>query len=72
MPINDHLIAFNAAKNQATHLGLDEFTFRGKTYERGMWSNGVPVWRSEAYRGSKKKRKRKSKRSKKSKRSRRR
>jgi hypothetical protein len=68
--MNEHLVAFNNSKNHASRLGLDEFTFRGKTYHRGMWSNGVPVWRSSDYRGSKKKkRKRKSKKSKKSKRS---
>lgn len=67
----DHLQAFNSAKFEAELCGEDSFTFRGKQYYKGTWGNGVPVWRGEAYRGSKKKRKsrrRKSKRSRKSRR----
>lgn len=68
--MNDHFIAFNEAKCLANELGRDEFVFRGKTYSKGEWTNGIPVWRCDEYRGSKKKRKkRKSKKSKKSKKS---
>jgi hypothetical protein len=61
MPLNSHLIEFNSAKSTADQLGLDEFVFRGKSYHRGQWTNGVPVWYSSEYRGSKKKKKKKKK-----------
>lgn len=67
--MNSHLLAFNDAKALATELGRDEFVFRGKTYSKGEWSNGIPVWRCDEYRGSKKKRRRKTRKSKKSKKS---
>jgi hypothetical protein len=62
--MNEHLIAFNTAKLHATQQHLNQFTFRGNVYERGMWRNGVQVWRSRLLRSKKmKKKKKKSKKS---------
>ena len=71
----DHLRAFNEAKHRAEDLGLDEFVFRGRMYERSSFANGYPCWRNAnpEFRGSRKKKiKKKSKgRSRRSRRSRR-
>ena len=56
MPLNEHLVAFNDARNEANLMDAHEFVFRGKTYHRGTWKNGVPVW----YRQDRKKSGRKS------------
>ena len=36
---------YQRAKNQAEDLGLHNFVFRGNTYERSTFANGVPCWR---------------------------
>ena len=37
--------AFHRARSDAEYRGGDAFDWNGKTYARGEWSNGVPVWK---------------------------
>ena len=53
MPLNEHLLAYNAARDSAEMEGRSTFLFRGKKYVRHRWKNGVPVWKRD--RKSKKK-----------------
>ena len=41
MPLNEHLVAFNDARNEANLMDAHEFVFRGKTYHRGTWKKTV-------------------------------
>lgn len=57
MPLNEHLMAYNAARITAQMNDANEFLFRGNKYVKTTWKTGIETYRraDSHYRGSKRK-----------------